>query len=57
MDLDGRPIIGIHEDWQQGVAVVLSSPETGDFDYEQIRIFGGRGIWRGKIYEAGAAGA
>jgi hypothetical protein len=51
MDLDGRPIIGIHEDWQQGVAVVLSDPETGDFDYEQIRIFGGRGIWRGKIYE------
>ena len=57
MDLDGRPIIGIHEDWQQGVGVVLSSPETGDFDWEQIRIFGGRGIWRGKIYEAGAAGA
>jgi hypothetical protein len=57
MDLDGRPIIGIHEDWQQGVGVVLSSLETGDFDYEQIRIFGGRGIWRGKIYEAGAAGA
>jgi hypothetical protein len=57
MDLDGRPIIGIHEDWQQGVGIVLSSPETGDFDYEQIRIFGGRGIWRGKIYEAGTVGA
>jgi len=57
MDLDGRPIIGIHEDWQQGLGVVLSSPDSGDFDYEQIRIFGGRGIWRGKIYEAGAAGA
>jgi hypothetical protein len=51
VDLNGRPIIGIHEDWQQGLAVVLSDPDTGDFDYEQIRIFGGRGMWRGKIYE------
>jgi hypothetical protein len=50
MDLDGRPIIGIHEDWQQGLAVILSDPETGNFDYEQIRIFQGEAIWRGKIY-------
>lgn len=52
MDLDGRPIIGIHEDWQQGLAVILSDPDTGEFDYEQIRIFQGKGIWRSKIYTA-----
>jgi hypothetical protein len=50
MDLDGRPIIGIHEDWQQGLAVILSDPETGNFDYEQIRIFQNQAIWRGKKY-------
>lgn len=48
LDLDGRPLVGNHEDWQQGLAVVTHNGAV--FDYEQVRIDQGRAMWRGKVY-------
>jgi predicted phosphodiesterase len=49
LDLDGRPLTR-HEDWQQGLAVVISDDVSGEFDYEQVRIDRGRAWWRGVKY-------
>jgi predicted phosphodiesterase len=51
MDLDGRPV-KVHEDWQQGLAVV-NYETSGDhqFWYEQVPIHGGKAFYRGKIYD------
>lgn len=49
LDYDGRPLRRV-EDWQQGVAVVNYSEDTGEFVYEQIAIHSGRAMWRGKWY-------
>jgi hypothetical protein len=50
-DLDGRPLLGHYEDWQQGLAIVTYD-ESGDFDYEQVRIWQGQARWRGRRYDA-----
>ena len=50
-DLDGRPM-PIVEDWQQGLAVVPYSEETGEFWYEQVAIRNGNALWRGKLFSA-----
>lgn len=49
VDVDGRPLRRI-EDWQQGIAVVPYSEETGEFVYEQIAIHNGSAMWRGNWY-------
>lgn len=48
-DLDGRPIFN-PEDWQQGFAVVTVDENSGEFDYEQIRIDRGKAWFRGTSY-------
>lgn len=50
-DLDGRPVART-EDWQQGIAVVPYSEDTGEFVYEQVPIRNGWAMWRGKHYRA-----
>lgn len=49
-DLDGRPLVGHFEDWQQGLAIITYD-ESGDFDYEQVRIWQGQARWRGRRYD------
>jgi len=51
VDLDGRPLT-CHEDWQQGVAVVMFEPGDGRFVYEQVPIHDGFAMWRGREYAA-----
>lgn len=48
-DLDGRPLPRA-EDWQQGLAIVTSDPESGEFDYEQVRIDNGTCWFRGQRF-------
>lgn len=50
-DLDGRPM-PIVEDWQQGLAVVPYSEDSGEFWYEQVAIRNGNALWRGKLFSA-----
>lgn len=49
-DLDGRPVFGGHEDWQQGLAVVRFQSGDGRFTYENIAIHQGWAMWQGKEY-------
>ena len=49
-DLDGRPIIGRSEDWQQGIAFVEYQEGDGDFHLELIPIRDGTARWRQKDY-------
>jgi hypothetical protein len=51
VDLDGRPLT-CHEDWQQGVAVVVFEPGDGRFVYEQVPIHDGFAMWRGREFVA-----
>jgi len=51
VDLDGRPLT-CHEDWQQGVAVVMFEPGDGRFVYEQVPIHDGFAMWRGREFVA-----
>lgn len=49
----GRPLMQGAENWQQGLAVVQYQPKgVGDewFNYEQMWIYNGRGIFRGTEY-------
>jgi len=51
----GRPLMQGAENWQQGLAVVQYQPKgVGDewFNYEQMWIYNGRGIFRGIEYAA-----
>lgn len=51
-DLDGRPIIGRHEDWQQGIAVVDYKEGDSPFHLELVPIREGEARWRGVDYVA-----
>lgn len=51
----GRPLMQGAENWQQGLAVVQYQPKgVGEewFNYEQMWIYNGRGIFRGTEYAA-----
>ncbi len=50
VDLDGRPLTR-HENWQQGLGVVTYE-DSGNhkFAYENITIYNGWAMWRGKEY-------
>ena len=51
----GRPLMQGAENWQQGLAVVQYQPKgVGDewFNYEQMWIYNGRGIFRGVEYSS-----
>lgn len=50
-DLDGRPLKRV-EDWQQGVAVIQYEPGDGRFTYEQVAIWDGWAMWRGREYQS-----
>jgi len=49
-DLDGRPIIGRHEDWQQGIAFVEYQEGDSPFHLELVPIREGQARWRGTDY-------
>jgi hypothetical protein len=49
-DLDGRPIIGRHEDWQQGIAFVEYQEGDSPFHLELIPIREGKARWRNADY-------
>lgn len=56
MDIYGRPV-PIAENWQQGLMVVdyvddESSDDNGWFSFDQVTIWSGRAIWRGKEYQS-----
>jgi hypothetical protein len=49
----GDPVLGKGEKWEQGVSVVFYDPEGHTVPYiEHVPIFGGRAVWRGRIYAA-----
>jgi hypothetical protein len=50
VDLDGRPLPR-PEDWQNGIGVVTVH-DDGAFDWEQVHIRNGHGVWRGRGYQA-----
>lgn len=52
VDLDGRPLTR-HENWQQGLGFVTYE-EAGNhsFAYENVTIYNGWAMWRGKEYKA-----
>jgi predicted phosphodiesterase len=52
VDLDGRPLTR-HENWQQGLGFVTYE-ESGNhaFAYENVTIYDGWAMWRGKEYQA-----
>jgi predicted phosphodiesterase len=52
VDLDGRPLTR-HENWQQGLGFVTYE-ESGNhaFAYENVTIYNGWAMWRGKEYQA-----
>lgn len=56
VDLDGRPITGRHENWQQGIGVFHFHEGTGEVDYQNVAIrTDGDSRWaiyNGKVYEA-----
>lgn len=52
-DLDGRPIIGRHEDWQQGIAFVEYQEGDSPFHLELVPIREGQARWRGTDYLSG----
>jgi hypothetical protein len=50
----GDPTLGKGEKWEQGVSVVFYDADEGaTVPYiEHVPIFGGRAVWRGRIYQA-----
>lgn len=49
----GDPVLGRGEKWEQGVSVLFYDPEGHTVPYiEHVPIFGGRAVWRGRIYDA-----
>lgn len=48
MDIFGRPV-PIAENWQQGLMVV-DYEESGWFNLDQVTIWSGKAVWRGKEY-------
>jgi len=56
-DLDGRPLIGKPEDWQQGIGLVHYHEETDQAIYENVEIRANGAVrwarYGGKTYEAG----
>lgn len=51
IDSWGRPLTS-YENWQQGVAVVSYVPGNGRFSYEQVPIFDGSAVYRGRVFDA-----
>ena len=49
----GDPVLGKGEKWEQGVSIVFYDPAGHTVPYiEHVPIFGGRGVWRGKVFTA-----
>ena len=49
----GDPVLARGEKWDQGFSVVFYDPEGTTVPFvETVSIFGGRAVWRGRIYEA-----
>lgn len=40
------------ENWAQGVGVVTFEPGDGRFAYEQVAIYSGEAVFRGRAYRA-----
>jgi hypothetical protein len=46
-------VLGKGEKWEQGVSIVFYDPAGHTVPYiEHVPIFGGRGVWRGKVFTA-----
>jgi hypothetical protein len=51
--LSGDPVLKRGEKWDQGLSVVFFDPEGTTVPFiETVPIFGGRAVWRGRVYEA-----
>ncbi len=51
--INGDPVLGKGEKWEQGVSVVFYDQAGSTVPYiEHVSIFGGRAVWRGRVYEA-----
>ena len=51
--INGDPVLGKGEKWEQGVSVVFYDEAGSTVPYiEHVPIFGGRAVWRGRLYEA-----
>jgi len=49
----GDPVLAKGTAWDQGLSVVFYDPEGHTVPFvETVSIFGGRAVWRGRIYEA-----
>lgn len=49
----GDPVLKRGEKWDQGLSVVFYDPEGSTVPFiETVPIFGGRAVWRGKVYTA-----
>lgn len=50
-DVHGRPVPAV-ENWAQGVGVVTFEPGDGRFAYEQVAIYSGEAVFRGRAYRS-----
>jgi len=50
-DLEGRPLLTVNN-WAQGLLVVPFEPGDGRFRFEQVEIWNGHALWRGREYVA-----
>jgi hypothetical protein len=51
--ITGDPQLSRGERWDQGLSVVFYDPEGGTVPViETVPIFGGRGVWRGRVFDA-----
>jgi len=51
--IQGDPVLGKGEKWEQGVSVVFYDPDGHTVPYiEHVPIFDGRAVWRGRVYES-----
>ena len=51
--MQGDPVLGKGEKWEQGVSVVFYDPDGHTVPYiEHVPIFDGKAVWRGRVYES-----
>jgi hypothetical protein len=51
--IQGDPVLGKGEKWEQGVSVVFYDPDGHTVPYiEHVPIFDGKAVWRGRVYES-----
>lgn len=49
----GDPVLKRGEKWDQGLSVIFYDPEGTTVPFiETVPIFGGRAVWRGRVYTA-----